>query len=188
MEWLSDHGIVRQRTEYTNGWIEVNTTIAEAEKLLDTEYYTFRHEENDLRRIACDGYSLPNDLRNHIDFVMPTIQLGIPRSGSRRETSRSPDDENVTHLDLDDPDRSSSGVADSAIDPSHWQGRTHEMTHVAEPGVLSLQNCTEPITIDCLRALYNFGPGKHNHTSNKLGIFNFQSRLLNNLLASLSKR
>ncbi|GAM83779.1 hypothetical protein ANO11243_017690 [Dothideomycetidae sp. 11243] len=37
-------------------------------------------------------------------------------------------------------------------------------------GLTGTQHCDELITIDCLRALYNFGPGKYNNPNNKMGI------------------
>lgn len=37
-------------------------------------------------------------------------------------------------------------------------------------GLTGTKNCGELITIDCLRALYNFPAGKYNHSSNIMGI------------------
>jgi tripeptidyl-peptidase I len=43
--WLSDSGLHpdRIRISLSNGWIEVNATVAEVEDLLDTEYYVYTH-------------------------------------------------------------------------------------------------------------------------------------------------
>lgn len=35
----------------------------------------YRHKDSEGFRVACDEYSLPSNVRQHIDFVMPTIQL-----------------------------------------------------------------------------------------------------------------
>ena len=47
----------------------------EAERLLATEYWYYKHKESGGYRLACDSYSLPQHVQRHVDFVMPTIQL-----------------------------------------------------------------------------------------------------------------
>ena len=44
-EWLEEEGIVRARMRLSasKGWIEVNATVAEAERILDTEYHVYTH-------------------------------------------------------------------------------------------------------------------------------------------------
>lgn len=56
-------------------WLEFSATIAEAERLFDAQYYIFKNKEDGGLRIACDEYGLPQHVREHVDFVMPTIQL-----------------------------------------------------------------------------------------------------------------
>lgn len=56
-------------------WLEFSATIAEAERLFDAQYYLFKNKENGDLRIACDEYGLPQHVREHVDFIMPTIQL-----------------------------------------------------------------------------------------------------------------
>lgn len=50
-------------------------TVEEAERLFATEYWHYQHAETGGYRLACDDYSLPEHVRPHIDFAMPTIQL-----------------------------------------------------------------------------------------------------------------
>jgi tripeptidyl-peptidase I len=56
-------------------WLEFSGTVEEAERLFKTEYHVYQHKESKGYRLACDEYSLPHDIRKHVDFVMPTIQL-----------------------------------------------------------------------------------------------------------------
>ena len=44
-EWLEEEGIARgrMRLSASKGWIEVNATVAEAERILDTEYHVYTH-------------------------------------------------------------------------------------------------------------------------------------------------
>lgn len=77
IEWLVNSGIDPSRIKHSVGrnWLEFSATVAEAESLLKAEYHVYKHKESDGYRIACDEYSLPHSIREHIDFVMPTIQL-----------------------------------------------------------------------------------------------------------------
>nr|POF14132.1 aorsin [Quercus suber] len=77
LEWLESVGIHPSRISHSTGrnWIEFTATVAEAESLFNTEYHRFAHKETGAHRLACDEYSLPQHVRQHIDFVMPTIQL-----------------------------------------------------------------------------------------------------------------
>lgn len=69
-------------------WIEFPATVAEVEGLLNTKYHYYRHKESGGFRLACDEYGLPQRVRDHVDFIMPTIQLdGLkPVAQGRRVT------------------------------------------------------------------------------------------------------
>lgn len=62
-------------TETGRNFIEFAATVAEAESLFNTEYHRYEHHKTGAHRVACDEYSLPAHMQEHIDFVMPTIQL-----------------------------------------------------------------------------------------------------------------
>lgn len=50
--------------------------MAEADALLDTEYWIYEHGETKGRIAAgTDHDSVPEDLREHIDFVHPSVML-----------------------------------------------------------------------------------------------------------------
>lgn len=137
IKWLAGHGIDAGRIQHSTGrnWLEMNVTVAEAEKLFDTEYHVFEHnDETGGYRIACDSYSLPKSMKEHIDFVMPTIQLDGLKPIARKQPA----------------------VGTSAARPF--------------TGLTGLKHCDELITIDCLRALYNFGKGNYSAKGNEMGI------------------
>ena len=77
VEWLVGSGIEEARLKHSKGrnWIEFSGTVEEAERLFNTEYHVYKHTDSKGFRIACDSYSLPQSVRKHVDFVMPTIQL-----------------------------------------------------------------------------------------------------------------
>ena len=58
-----------------HNWVHFDGTVEEAERLFATEYWHYQHKESDGFRLACDHYSLPEHVRKHVDFAMPTIQL-----------------------------------------------------------------------------------------------------------------
>lgn len=55
--------------------MEFDGTVEEAERLFATEYWHYQHVENGGLRLAVDEYRLPEHVQQHIDFVMPTVQL-----------------------------------------------------------------------------------------------------------------
>ncbi|PSK33926.1 Protease KEX1 [Elsinoe australis] len=77
LQWLEESGVDRARVALSTGhnWVRFNGTIKEAEDLFATEYWHYRHQFSGRIRLACDSYSLPQHMRRHIDFAMPTVQL-----------------------------------------------------------------------------------------------------------------
>ncbi|KAJ4422716.1 hypothetical protein N0V82_002613 [Gnomoniopsis sp. IMI 355080] len=77
MDWLEESGIERSRLSLATGhnWVQFEGTVEEAERLFATEYWHYQHAESGGYRLACDDYSLPEHVQQHIDFAMPTIQL-----------------------------------------------------------------------------------------------------------------
>jgi tripeptidyl-peptidase-1 len=64
---------------------------------LNTEYHYFQHKKSGGYRIACDEYGLPQHVRDHVDFIMPTIQLdGLEPVAQARATIQAP--VNITGL------------------------------------------------------------------------------------------
>jgi tripeptidyl-peptidase-1 len=86
-------------THYCPGrnWVEFSATVAELERLLNTEYHYYQHKGSGGYRIACDEYGLPHQVRKHVDFIMPTIQLdGLLPVAQARGTIEAP--VNITGL------------------------------------------------------------------------------------------
>ncbi|PSR82034.1 peptidase S8/S53 domain-containing protein [Coniella lustricola] len=134
--WLEESGIARSRLSLSTGhnWVHFDGTVDEAERLFATEYWHYEHLASGGSRLACDSYSLPEHLREHIDFAMPTIQLDGLQPVENAMTSR------------------------------------ETMREVSEGAILGSYPCGELITIECLRALYNFGPGNTSAAGNEMGI------------------
>ncbi|KAJ7232666.1 peptidase S8/S53 domain-containing protein [Mycena haematopus] len=134
-EWLThDAGIDVDKIRLNpNGDIlQLNVTIAEAESLLQAEYYMYSDDEDGSMRVGChDGYTLPEHVSKHVDFVWPTTHFGAPRPLSRRS----------------EPTTSSSWFGPESGAPKI---PIEDLAALAESG------CDVAVTLDCLRALYNF--------------------------------
>jgi tripeptidyl-peptidase I len=92
--WLvEDAGIPADKVKLSpNGDIlQLDVTIAEAENLLQAEYYVYSDDDKGNMRYGChDGYNLPEYISKHVDLVWPTVHFGGPRSLSRRDKSINP--------------------------------------------------------------------------------------------------
>lgn len=85
-KWLSEAGIEFKRSKGLN-WIDATVSVEQAESLLKTKYFEYTHESGKTH-VACEGYSLPEDLVQHIDFVTPTthFDVKVPRIDKRQAT------------------------------------------------------------------------------------------------------
>ena len=82
--WLAAEGVESSRLGHTpaKDWIRLSLPVAHAERLLDTEYSVFEHEDGD-RIVRAPVWSLPSDLHEHIDTIQPTNSFFRP-GGLRR--------------------------------------------------------------------------------------------------------
>ncbi|KAK5994789.1 Aorsin [Cladobotryum mycophilum] len=145
VQWLLQSGIDSKTIKPSAGrnWIKVNTTVGEAEKLLETTYYTYKNDEG-IELVACDSYSVPKDIQSNIDLIMPTIQLetrGLASSdsGLRRRDGLSP----------------KINILASNPDPN------------------SLDHCDQATTPACLRAQYGLPETGESVEGNSYGIVEF---------------
>jgi tripeptidyl-peptidase-1 len=176
--WLVDAGIhkARIRQSASLNWIEVNTTIFEAEKLLKTEYHIFDHMISGQPQVACHEYHLPQHVTKHVDFITPTVHFDTPLNLKHRRSlpadapqlkhKREIRKRNVRTLgeateqaEFDGPiPRYRPGIAAEVgtnLGSLPKQGATladEEVSREAE----QLDRCDRQITPACLRTLYGF--------------------------------
>ncbi len=149
--WLREAGLDRQFIVRSadQGWLFFNTTVLEAEKLLMTEFSTYNNTRTGQKHLACDRYSLPRSIRQHIDFAMPTIHLGLEPLVGKRHRSYTP----LPPEDQLRPRHRSTNLRSQANNP------------------FSQKPCSTYTTPDCLRALYNISSNETIHPNNTLGVF-----------------
>jgi tripeptidyl-peptidase-1 len=124
-------------------WIKFDATVEEAESLLQTEYGIYTHATTGKDHLACESYSLPAHIREHVDFITPTVHFDatVKLEKKRRDLEgRSLKVKPVTQI-KENPNP----IAELAV---------------PQPQItFSFANCFTYITPDCLRALYNFTNG-----------------------------
>ncbi|KAF2487585.1 peptidase S8/S53 domain-containing protein [Neohortaea acidophila] len=73
--WLAQHGLLASSVLFA-GFMEVNATIRQAEKLLNTTYFVFSDGRDEI--VRTELFHLPDHLNYHIDFVTPTTMFPRP--------------------------------------------------------------------------------------------------------------
>ena len=141
-DWLVKSGINKDRIQLSRGrgWLHFNATVDEVESLLKTEYKFYSHPSGH-QHVACDEYSLPQDVAEHVDLVMPTVHFDLRLDGQPKKVKR-----DVTPKKPGDPG--------NGFLPK--QGKIIQVPG-AQPDAavpFDTSNCNTQITPECLRALY----------------------------------
>lgn len=82
-EWLRANGIEDLSYSSAKDWISVSLPVSEIERLLDTEYHVYEHEDGD-QLVRTSEWSLPRHLHEHIDSIQPTTSFMRP-AGQKTE-------------------------------------------------------------------------------------------------------
>jgi len=78
-EWLLSNGVEKFDYSPAQDWVNIYIDVESAERLLDTEYYVFEHEDG-TQLSRCPEWSLPKHLHEHIDTIQPTTAFMRPRA------------------------------------------------------------------------------------------------------------
>lgn len=146
--WLIENGVEPHRIKLspTKGWLEVASTVEEAEHLLLAKYHVYDHETN-AKHIACENYRLPEHVIPHIDFVTPTIHFDA-KIEKRDRFSKVPIGQ-----------------------PS--QGSIPKTTGQVENIFDQIEDCDKQITPICLRVLYGLWYEPVSGNNNSYGIVEY---------------
>lgn len=128
----------------------MNVTVAEAESLLQTEYYGYTHDSTGQVHVACEQYSLPEEIQQHVDFVTPTLHFDAKLELKKKK--RAMDTNEVNNLRK--RKTPTAGAAKQIGSPNDGSLPKQGATLSVESLVSELENCDESIVPECLRALY----------------------------------
>ncbi|KAG0699469.1 peptidase S8/S53 domain-containing protein [Suillus ampliporus] len=146
--WLIESGVEPHRVKLspTKGWLEVDSTVEEAENLLLADYHVYDHETG-TKHIACESYHLPEHVVPHVDFVTPTIHFDA-KPQKYDQHNRVP---------IGQP----------------GQGSSPKTTGKVQDILNQLEDCDEQITPICLRTLYGLWYEPVSGESNSYGIVEY---------------
>lgn len=184
--WLVDSGIAEERISrsFSQGWLQFDATVSEAEDLLKTKYHVYKHNTGQLH-MACQEYGLPKGVQAHVDFITPTVHFDV--KVKRLKSLRKRDDLSLTRRAPDLTKRQSetqstgkpveTGQARKVGDPGSGflpklNGQTGKPA-VSNSSADDLSNCDKEVTIYCLHALYNFTFGTSSNSKNSYGIVEY---------------
>lgn len=137
LRWLSEHGFVNIRTSGALHTLEFEASVAEIERLLKTEYHVYEHSESGKGHVACEEYSVPAHITEHINIIAPTLHFDVKPHMKKRDVPNPADPVTGYH-----PYHVPNEESDAASTPT-------------SNGSNDMQSCVDRITPDCLRALYN---------------------------------
>lgn len=161
-EWLAAHGILEDRVHHGQslGFLEFEASVTEAENLLNTKYNVYEHADTKTPHVACEEYSLPHGLAEHIDFITPTVHFD---SMTKRHDKRTTPEK-----------RTISPGTDKSVGKPNSPSLPKLGTWLANGAPSSaLSTCNKVITPDCLRALYDFPVGSKALNKNAYGIVEY---------------
>ncbi|TIA00780.1 subtilisin-like protein [Aureobasidium pullulans] len=160
MDWLIASGISSDSVKLSKGknWINLEASVDQAESLLNTKYHIYEHGATGQPHIGCDEYSLPKHLKDHIDFVTPSLHFDT----RVRERSDKLDKREVT------PDTGKSIGQPGSWSTPHLGKYINKSQFIKE-----LEQCDEQITPNCLKALYKIPKSTGKSVKNSYGIVEY---------------
>ncbi|KAI0358004.1 subtilisin-like protein [Trametes cingulata] len=131
--WLSAHGLDPSSCQrsHAGDWVTVRVSVAQAEKMLGTQYNVYRHGKSEDYVIRTMNYSLPSVLHEHVAVVAPTTYFGTMKSMKATSFIQ----KNAPKIESD-------------VDFAHLLEGPSSLATVPT-------SCNTVITPACLRALYN---------------------------------
>jgi tripeptidyl-peptidase I len=84
--WLNANGISADRISQSQSlnWLSFKASVEETERLLKTKYSIYDHSDGHTH-IACDEYSVPANIREHVDFITPTVHFDKKLDGPKKQ-------------------------------------------------------------------------------------------------------
>ena len=143
ISWLQDHNITA--IDDDGDWVNFNTDVMTANKLLDTSFQWFQSDYKGLERLRTLQYSVPEEVAKHINLIQPTTRFGNMRP--------------MRSLILKEE------IVGKATGQPEWRTETTGSTVDA--------SCNTTITPQCLLELYNVHYKADPNNGNKVGYASF---------------
>lgn len=187
--WLKNSGIAPERIKKSQsmGWLTLDATVSEAENLLKTKFFLYKHSLTGKPHVGCSEYSIPEYVQPHVDFITPTVHFDtkIPQAKPlpKREFDKARLEERTPVSATSTASASASVVGTAAVGAPVQSNAAVDVITNPNSGFLpkkgpqinidnilaELQNCNKFIVPDCLRALYRFPPNFAAKPKNSFG-------------------
>ncbi|KAE8453079.1 hypothetical protein EG329_012266 [Mollisiaceae sp. DMI_Dod_QoI] len=141
ISWLQDNNITTIQDD--SDYILFRTDVGTANKLLDTNFSWYRND-HDQKVLRTTSYSVPNEIKAHINFVQPTTRFGSLKPSSS------------TGQVIDEGEKSDGRV-------KWWGGNASEVNIT----------CNRTITPQCILDLYNVHYEADADNGNSVGYASF---------------
>ncbi|KAI8941272.1 hypothetical protein NX059_002502 [Plenodomus lindquistii] len=77
LNWLQQSGVESRDIENDGEWINFYAPVKRAEEMMGTTFKTYQSEVRPaIKKIRSLGYSVPKQVRSHIDMIQPTTRFG----------------------------------------------------------------------------------------------------------------
>ncbi|KAM6481931.1 putative alkaline serine protease AorO [Trichoderma sp. SZMC 28011] len=88
--WLVASGISSGAIKIpkSKGWLYFDATVAQLEAALETEYHVYNHLSSGSSHFGTHEYSLPSDVSEHVDFIMPGVAMAHLSNDTRQPTRK----------------------------------------------------------------------------------------------------
>lgn len=155
-DWLESAGVAPDRITLSANkqWLQFDAEAEEVESLLRTEYHVYEDSGTGKTYVACQEYSIPEHIQEHIDYITPGIKH-IAAVGARP---------------ANDADLKNLKKRFSIPNPLPPVLKSLPVSLETIMGS-ALETCGVAITPACIKALYNITDGTKATPGNELGIF-----------------
>jgi tripeptidyl-peptidase-1 len=72
-DWLKSKGISASTLIGHGDWLGFSTTVEQANELFDADFTVFKHLDTGKSEVRTLQYSVPSNLKGHLDLVHPTV-------------------------------------------------------------------------------------------------------------------
>ncbi|CAO2653241.1 Nn.00g026520.m01.CDS01 [Neocucurbitaria sp. VM-36] len=81
LSWLESSGVESRDIHNDGEWINFYAPVKRAEEMMGTSFKTYQSEVRPaIKKIRSLSYSVPNEVRSHIDMIQPTTRFGQIRA------------------------------------------------------------------------------------------------------------
>jgi tripeptidyl-peptidase-1 len=142
ISWLQDHNVTAIQDD--GEYVLFSTDVKTANQMLDTEFSWYRSEENQMV-LRTMRYSIPEGVKDHVNFVQPTTRFG----------SLKPLSSTAQVIEV--------GAKAESSSPKWWGGSSPQVN----------VTCNLTITPECIFELYNVHYGADADNGNTVGYASF---------------